>query len=284
MRKCRPRPLQPLCPMNTDPRTQRTDTARRPIKITIATVTYNAEDTLARTMQSVAEQDYAHVEHLVVDGNSQDGTLAVFHHFQELNSNATVPHELACCSENDEGLYDAMNKALRLATGDYICFLNAGDRLHAPNTLSLIASQAAGRPAVVYGDTDLVDDAGHFLRHRRLHPDAHTTWRSFKNGMLICHQSFYARTDLARATPYDRRYRFSADYDWCIRVMQRAARHHLALRYVHAVVADYLSEGLTTQNHRRSLFERFCIMARHYGWLTAVTRHLWFVVRARIKK
>lgn len=270
--------------MTTDPDTQRPATERRPVKITIATVTYNAEATLARTMQSVAAQDYPYVEHLVVDGNSQDGTLAVFHHFQELNSNATVPHELVCRSENDEGLYDAMNKALALATGDYICFLNAGDRLHSPHTLSLIAAHAEGRPAVIYGDTDLVDDEGRFVRHRRLHPDENTTWRSFKNGMLICHQAFYARMDLARSTPYDRRYRFSADYDWCIRLMQLAERRRLPLCSVHAVVADYLSEGLTTHNHRRSLTERFGIMVRHYGWLTAVTRHLWFVVRARIKK
>lgn len=256
----------------------------KPVKITIATVTYNAGRLLERTMQSVAEQDYPYVEHLIVDGNSQDNTLTVFHHFQEQNSNAAIRHELVCRSEPDHGLYDAMNKALELATGQYICFLNAGDKLHAPNTLSLIAREARGIPAIIYGDTDIVDDEGRFIRHRRLAPPPRLNWRSFKYGMLVCHQAFYVRTDLARQTPYDMRYRFSADFDWCIRLMRKARQTQSALQNAHAVLADYLSEGLTTQNHKKSLWERFHIMARHYGFLTATMMHLWFALRGFLKK
>ena len=139
-------------------------------------------------------------------------------------------------------------------------------------------------PAVLYGETDLVDDEGRFLRHRRLQAPETLSWRSFRHGMLVCHQSFYVRTDLARAEMYDLSYRFSADYDWCIRVMKRADRRRLPLHNTHQILTDYLSEGLTTRNHRRSLMERLRLMGRHYGWLTAILMHLWFVVRAVLKR
>ncbi|MBP3227190.1 MAG: glycosyltransferase [Bacteroidaceae bacterium] len=259
-----------------------------PLKITVATVTYNAAALIARTIESVERQDYPHVEHLVIDGNSTDDTLAQIHRYQERNSVAPVPHEVACLSEPDEGLYDAMNKALREATGDYILFLNAGDTLHDAHTLSSLAAVAEAAPqppAVVYGDTDLYDLRGRFVRHRRLAPPPTLTWKSFRQGMLVCHQAFCARLDLARLTPYDLRYRFSADFDWCIRIMRQAARHRLPLLPAGTVVAHYLDdEGTTKKNHQASLRERFHIMARHYGLIPTALRHLWFVLRAFVKK
>lgn len=259
-----------------------------PLKITVATVTYNAGSLVGRTIHSVEEQTYPHVEHLIIDGNSQDDTLEHVHHYQERNSIAPVRHEIQCISEPDEGLYDAMNKAIDMATGDYILFLNAGDRLHDARTLEHVAQcalQGGGElPAVVYGHTNLVDAEGRFLRTRRLEPPEHLTWRSFKNGMLVCHQAFFARTDLARRRHYNLRYHFSADFDWCIRIMRDAARRRLSLVNAHCVVADYLSEGLTTQHHQASLRERFSIMVRHYGLMSALSRHAWFVVRSFTKK
>ncbi len=258
-----------------------------PLKISVATVTYNASDLIQRTIRSVEEQDYPYVEHLIIDGNSRDNTLEHIHHYQERNSNATIKREINCISEPDEGLYDAMNKAIELATGDYIVFLNAGDALHAPDTLSTIAKAAVAdgkRAAVVYGDTDLVDYAGHFVRHRRLAPTAKLNWRDFRNGMLVCHQAFYARTDLARRYRYDEDYHYSADFDWCVRIMHEADRRKQPLVYAHAVVADYLDEGLTTKNHKASLQERFRIMAHHYGFFSTLLYHAWFVVRSFTRK
>ena len=84
----------------------------KPVKITVATVTYNAVSVLQRTLDSVAAQNYAHVEHLIIDGNSHDGTLALFQHYQANNSRAGVIHEVNAISEPDRGIYDAMNKAL----------------------------------------------------------------------------------------------------------------------------------------------------------------------------
>ena len=139
-------------------------------------------------------------------------------------------------------------------------------------------------PAVLYGDTDWVDNDGHYLCRRPLTPPERLTWRSFRNGMLVCHQAFYARTDIARRTPYDMRYRFSADVDWCIRVMKEAERMGLPLVNVHATVADYQREGQTTKYHRASLIERFNVMRRHYGLPVTLAMHAWFVVRNVLKK
>ena len=249
------------------------------IKFTIATCTFNAERDLPPTLQSVAQQDYAFVEHLLIDGASCDGSLKLLEDYKAANQGT---HEIRIVSEPDKGLYDAMNKALRFAHGDYVLFLNAGDRLHAPNTLSMVALAAnkeACLPGILYGNTDIVDEKGQFLHPRRLQPPAKLNWRSFRGGMLVCHQAFFAGTQLTKDIPYDLQYRFSADFDWCIRLMKEAEARSLPVTNANLVVADYLEGGMTTQNHRKSLMERFRIMSRYYGILQTVLLHIGFVLR-----
>ena len=255
--------------------------------ITIATVTYNAGGTLQRTLDSVAAQDYNRIEHLIIDGLSTDNTLSLVQRYVEQNNNR---HQIRLTSEPDEGLYDAMNKALSLATGEYIVFLNAGDKLHSQDTISNIVTCAKWRkgnnrnPAILYGETDLVDNNGHFLRHRRLTTPENLTWKDFLSGMRVCHQSFYARTDLARSESYNLAYHYSADYDWCIRIMKKAAKRRIPIKNTHQILTDYLNEGMTTKNHRKSLIERMKLMAHHYGWPAALAAHAWFIIRAIIKR
>lgn len=270
-------------------------------KFSIITVTYNAADTVEDTIQSVIAQTYHHVEYIIVDGASKDGTMDIVRRYRDRITTVV--------SEPDRGLYDAMNKGMRLATGDYLCFLNAGDSFHEDDTLqqmvhslhspflptdltgstaaeiavakasapSAATPMPADLPDVLYGETQLVDRKGHFVRMRRLSAPQVLTWRSFKQGMLVCHQAFFAKRTLAE--PYDLRYRFSADFDWCIRVMKKAHTLH----NTHLTLIDYLDEGMTTRNHKASLLERFRIMARHYGWASTVLHHVWFVVRAVIR-
>lgn len=246
----------------------------KPILFTLITVTYNAEKTLGRTLQSVATQTYPHIEHILIDGASTDGTLQIA---QEQGK-----HLAHLISEPDRGLYDAMNKGLKLATGDYVCFLNAGDKLHTQDTIERIVGeiefvQKQNLPGVVYGETDIVDDNGYFLRPRHLTPPDQLDWQSFKHGMLVCHQAFYARRELC--PEYDMHYRFSSDFDWCVKVLKQAKDCHR----LPFVVVDYLEEGVTTRNHRASLIERFRIMCKHYGFFTTLWNHFRFVVRAMTK-
>ena len=254
------------------------------MKFSIITITYNAEKVLQRTLDSVRSQTYRDMEHLIIDGASTDKTVAMAEAYRQRAS-----YDVIIQSEPDKGIYDAMNKGLRLATGDYVVFMNAGDTFHDERTLERVlrgitelrnSGTPELRPAVIYGDTDIVDSEGRFLRKRHLSVPDRLTWRSFRNGMLVCHQAFYARQDIARDIPYDLQYRHSADVDWCIRVMKEAERRHLPLRRVPGVVADFMDGGNTTQNHRASLKERFTVMRRHYGLFTTLTMHAWFIVRA----
>ena len=256
------------------------------IKFTIVTCTFNAEHELQRTLDSVFHQSYADVEHLILDGLSSDRSVEMAQTYKQRSDEARTGHEVVVCSERDSGLYDAMNKGIVRATGDYIVFLNAGDTFPSEATLEHIAhsiGDGEALPGVIYGDTDIVNDEGRFLRHRRLQPPAKLTWRSFRNGMLVCHQAFYALTTLAKDNPYNLNYRFSADVDWCIRVMKEAERRHLMLKNVDEVVVNYLDGGMTEKNHRASLRERFSIMRRHYGLPLTLIMHVWFAVR-QLKK
>lgn len=242
-------------------------------KFSVITVCYNAQATLEDTIQSVIAQTYHHVEYIIMDGASKDRTLSIINRYRDRITTVV--------SEPDKGLYDAMNKGLRLATGDYVCFLNAGDSFHEDDTLQQMVHtlrELTELPDVLYGETALVDAEGHFVRMRRLQAPEHLTWHSFRQGMLVCHQAFFAKRTLAE--PYDLRYRFSADFDWCIRIMKKSK----VLHNTHLTLIDYLEEGMTTRNHKASLHERFRIMAKHYGWLSTVAHHAWFVVRAVIKK
>lgn len=242
-------------------------------KFSIITVTYNAADTIEDTIQSVISQTYHHVEYIIIDGASKDNTLDIINRYQE--------HITCLVSEPDRGLYDAMNKGMQLATGDYLCFLNAGDSFHEDDTLQLMVHSLRNTeklPDVLYGETELVDSEGHFVRMRRLSAPETLNWKSFRQGMLVCHQAFFARRELTE--PYDLHYRFSADFDWCIRIMKKAS----VLHNTHLTLIDYLAEGMTTQNHQASLRERFYIMTRHYGWLSTILHHAWFAIRLLIKK
>lgn len=255
------------------------------ITITYVTITYNAAQVLQRTLDSVLTQDYPHLVHLIIDGASTDGTMEMVNAYIEQSNAADNGHRIHVTSEPDKGIYDAMNKGLRSLDGDYVCFLNAGDFLPAPNTASHIVSAVADRrPAVLYGDTDIVDAEGRFLHHRRLAPPENLSWKSFRQGMLVCHQAFYARTDFAIATPYDQQYRYSADVDWCIRVMKAAAKENVPLLNLHMVVVNYTEEGQTTLHHRESLWERYRVMEHHYGRIQTFFLHCWFVVRAVISR
>lgn len=241
-------------------------------KFSVITVCYNAEATIEDTIQSVISQTYHHVEYIIVDGASKDRTMDIVNRYRE--------HIAIVVSERDKGLYDAMNKGIGLATGDYLCFLNAGDSFHEDDTLQQMVHSihTPQLPDVLYGETELVDHEGHFLRMRRLSAPEVLTWKSFRQGMLVCHQAFFPRRDLVM--PYDLRYRFSADFDWCIKIMKKSK----VLHNTHLTLIDYLAEGMTTRNHKASLKERFRIMTRHYGWTSTLAFHLWFVLRLLLKK
>jgi glycosyltransferase involved in cell wall biosynthesis len=233
----------------------------------VITVTYNAAEVLERTILSVLSQSYPQLEYIIIDGNSSDGTKEIIEQYA-----AGLSYRV---SEPDRGLYDAMNKGLRKATGDYVWFLNAGDVLANSNTVKDLAAVAErnGMPDILYGETDLMDMQGKIIAARRLKAPQTLTWKSFRMGMLVCHQAFITKRSIAPA--YDLQYRFSSDFDWCIRCM-KAAKTIVNSRLR---VAGYLYEGLTAANRKASLKERYSIMCKYYGAFATNLLHVWFAVR-----
>ena len=235
---------------------------------TVITVTYNARQTLKRTIKSVQEQTYPWIEHIIMDGNSTDGTVALIEQLKDENTHWV--------SEKDNGIYDAMNKATALAQDSYICYLNAGDAFYDKDTVENLMSAALNnnQPDILYGETVVVNNEGKFLYNRRLKAPTVLTWKSFKQGMLVCHQAFIINKSVFE--PYDLSYRFSSDVDWCIRLMKKSK----SIVNTNLILIKYLNEGVTTNNRKASLKERYQIMSKHYGSFSTFMHHLWFTVRA----
>ncbi len=232
----------------------------------IITVTWNAAAVVGTTLQSVQRQTSSDYEMLIIDGASTDDTLSIVRQASIAN--------LRVFSEPDNGLYDAMNKGIALARGRYLIFLNAGDSFADETVLARLAVLSADGPGVIYGQTQLVDASGKVVGKRHLSAPKRLSAASFASGMLVCHQAFVARRDLA--PQYDLKYRLSADYDWCIRVLKKSQSNVYAGP---SPIISYLSDGMTTRHHRASLWERFRIMCHHYGTSTALLRHLSFIPR-----
>lgn len=237
--------------------------------ISIITITYNAESEIRPTLESLNRQTFRNFEHLVIDGASSDNTLSIV---KEMSPDSIV------ISEPDKGLYDAMNKGLRAAKGEYVLFLNAGDSLHSPDILRRYADQRGAN--IIYGDTIIVDSERNFIKPRHLSAPKKLTFKSFSKGMLVCHQAFMVRRNIS--PEYDLQYRFSADYEWTLKCLRSSDPTHNA--NIEAIAIDYLSDGLTDKNHKASLKERYKIMCRYYGTVPTMLRHIGFAVRSILRK
>jgi len=233
----------------------------------IITVAYNASQWIERTIQSIISQSYPQIEYIIIDGNSTDGTLDIIKKYQSAIS--------LFVSEPDKGLYDAMNKGLDLASGDYVWFINAGDMLGSENMVREIVDMLGNGnlPDVIYGETKIVDSQEKPLAMRRLKAPEKLSWKSFRMGMLVCHQSFIIKRTIAEQ--YDLQYRFSADYDWCIRCLKKAN----TVFNTHLVLSQFMEAGLSAANRKESLKERYRIMCGNYGTLSTQIRHIWFAIR-----
>jgi len=227
--------------------------------LSVITVVYNNVRDIERTMLSVLNQTYPNIEYIIVDGLSTDGTLAIIKKYEGRISKVI--------SEKDKGIYDAMNKGLAIATGDYVIFMNSGDEFYAPDTVDNVF--ASGPDAdIYYGETEMINAKGESLGQRRHKAPAAFTWRDFKYGLSISHQAIYVRRTLTE--PYDPRYQLSADIDWIIRAAKKAKKIINVNRYV----AKYLVGGMSKAKHKQSLLERFDIMRRYYGLVPTVFNHI----------
>jgi glycosyltransferase involved in cell wall biosynthesis len=242
-------------------------------KISIITVVYNGEKVLERTIESILNQSFRDVEYIIIDGNSTDGTVELIKKYKNVISQWK--------SEPDRGLYDAMNKGLRLAQGDYLLFLNAGDQFYDTTTLAKIFDSQINAD-IFYGETMMVDEAGKEIGLRRLKSPEELNWKSLINGMLVCHQSFIVRRELA--AEYDLAFKIAADYAWMLECLKRSK----SIANTRMIISRFLEGGLNKSNILTALKERFGVMTRNYGLVKTIGMHVliglrfsWFVIRKR---
>jgi glycosyltransferase involved in cell wall biosynthesis len=229
--------------------------------ISIITVTYNAGNFIQATLRSVTRQTFLDYEHLIVDGASTDDTLEI------INKNKS--DKLIVYSEPDNGLYDAMNKAIMIAKGDYVIFLNAGDEFYSDDTLLQIFSKANGED-FIYGNTVVINKDGMTEPYHKPKPlQKELSWRSFINGMVICHQSMIVKKDKI-AMFMDKDYEIAADLDWVINTTKNCKSFLDSQLYV----SKFLGGGMSQNNRGKAFKERFLISLYHFGFLKTILQHV----------
>lgn len=230
------------------------------MKISVVTVCYNASSEIEPTLRSVAAQSAANMEYLVIDGGSTDATLTLVEQYRE--------HVDVLVSEPDGGIYDAMNKALRLATGDAVIFMNAGDYFYSPYVVELAGEFLAEQSdtAVVYGGIEVRYPDG---RVTEFMPPAEDEALDF----LICgslpHQGTFARRAAFGLTGlFDTRWRSHADYDWFLKV---ASDPRIALKRMDLMVASFGLGGASSQLERgereRHAIQNALPLYQQPGWM-----------------
>lgn len=224
-------------------------------KISIITVVFNSEKFIRSTIESVIGQDFSDLEYIIIDGKSKDGTMGIVDEYRDRIAKVI--------SEPDKGLYDAMNKGLRIAEGEYVLYINSGDLLASPTVLSEVFASAPADSDVIYGDTHITDSDGNVIHSRRHRPPEHLSWDDYKRGMLVCHQSFIARRSLCHE--YDTHYRYAADFDWCLGVLTRSK----TITNSQKVISLFMEGGQTRRTIVPGLKERYRIMCKYYGKVKA---------------
>ena len=182
------------------------------MKVSIITATYNSAKTVRDTIESVLAQDYPDIEHIIVDGKSKDATLDIVHEYDGKIAKVV--------SEPDKGIYDAMNKGIRMATGDVIGILNSDDFFTSSDIISTVAKEMEQRNVdAVYGDVHFVrpNDLGKCVRYYS--SKVFRPWL-FRFGFMPAHPSFYARKSCyEKLGGYSLDYKIAADYDLLIRFL-----------------------------------------------------------------
>jgi glycosyltransferase involved in cell wall biosynthesis len=242
-----------------NPISKKQDMTSKP-KISIITVVYNSKDYIEKTIQSIKEQTYSNIEYIVIDGASTDGTLGLIKKHEPIISQLI--------SEPDNGLYDAMNKGLTAATGEYVWFINSGDLIYSKQTLEKIFDNQDELSDIYYGETMVIDQQGNEIAMRRHQSPEILNWKSFRQGMLVSHQSIIVKRELT--SPYDLKYRCSSDFDWVIKLLIKAR----TIKNTHLILSKMSQGGHTRDNLLAGLKERFWIMVRNYGFIPTVLRHI----------
>lgn len=211
------------------------------IKVSIVTICFNNASVIEATLLSVLQQSYANIEYLVVDGGSTDGTLELVERYRGQIARILYGP--------DKGLYDAINKGLRAATGEVVGLIHGGDRLYDKDTIArIVALFARKQPDVIYGHSVMVDKQGRAVRINR--SPAFRRWR-IPLGWMPSHQSIYLRRELLdRLGLYRLELHPGADYEFFLRYFYF---HRLRIERLNAYVVRFAIGGRSTRDYRNNI-------------------------------
>ncbi len=237
--------------------------------VTIVTVVYNAVETLEETILSVLNQSYDQFEYLILDGGSTDGTVDIIKKYADRLS--------YWCSEHDNGIYDAMNKAISHGSGKWINFMNAGDVFFHRQTLEAIFQDREYADDVLYGDMISRYPNDTFIYNKAQSVEA-LAYR-----MPFCHQSAFVRMDLMKMFPFDTKFRLAADYDFFYRLYFERKGKFLYLPYC---IAIYSMDGVSSTNSLTGDYK--IINGRNTAWRAQISskieRMLPTAISSRIRR
>ncbi|QQR86275.1 MAG: glycosyltransferase [Flavobacteriales bacterium] len=208
------------------------------MKVSIITICFNAEAHIDETLRSVVMQDHRDIEHIVVDGGSSDGTMAKVERYREVLAHVV--------SERDNGVYDAMNKGLHLATGEVVAFVNAGDMIARRDVLTAMVKEFDRNDAdVIYGDALMVDPED-ITNVRRYWRGGDYDRENFRKGWMPPHLGTYIRrTAYQRFGHFREDLKVSADYELMFRFLYK---HRLRARYVPKVLVRFRLGGVSNRS------------------------------------
>lgn len=257
------------------------------MKLSIITVVRNSKELFLQTLESVKNQTYKNIEYVVIDGNSTDGTKELIEQNQEF-----ITHWI---SEKDTSLYDAMNKGLKLSTGDFVWFLHAGDTIPTNQTIENVINEVlyinksesqSKKNSIsdidfIYGKVKIKHLDNSFSEYHKIAPTeeklSNLGYKNFLEGMVICHQAMLVRREIAPL--YDLNFRLAGDIDWSIRLFKeiekrKTIKSQSRVRQTELVIAYFLAGGISTSQKKKSLQERFKIFQKHISFVGAIWQHV----------
>ena len=209
------------------------------IKVTIVTVTYNAEELLEATINSIINLTYEDIEYIIIDGGSTDGTIDIIKQYED-KINYWI-------SEPDEGIYFAMNKAIKIATGEWINFMNAGDTFADLNTVKYVMDHKNNDAELIYGNF--------YKKHANITVNALEQSKWFTT-MPFCHQTLFAKTTLMREKPFDTDFKIVADYNFIITMYKQEKK----FCYLDKTLAIFTEGGFANNNTVKMCIESLKVL------------------------
>lgn len=215
------------------------------IKITIITVVYNGVNYIEKTISSILNQTYENIEYIIIDGNSKDGTKDLLNNYKNIKS-------IKIISENDKGIYDAMNKGISLATGNWINFMNAGDIFFNNDTLKEIFSFDCSNATIIYGDLMVTYNGFSKIQKAKM-------LDNLKFGMCFSHQSTFFESSFAKSNLYNLQFKLASDFD----LIYKAYNTERLFIYRNVIISNVISNGIADKNRIKTLNEYYEISKKY---------------------